>query len=337
MLGLSKPGSTPLQQTLNPTPPQLSASFLPSLAPLKSPTTTTTQAMLFDTACASSVSPSLSPVKEKPHRAEAKSSEIRRPKAMRLSQLLTDDSPPDTSSFKTDDICVQERQQPAQLPHLPQLSVHVGASAPLRMAIVTTEPVTPPFSPPVLPSLSTVAGLALRPSAVSQNQNALPAGTSWFPPSLARTRNTSSVLCSKENNMPLTPINVGGQTVPGLKNRGTTDSVKKIVKRPYKKYYSNPTPSSHCHVCARTSKAVKFAICARISEGLCRKVTCYKCFLKFGWDWEAAVNSKTWLCVHCRGVCPEGRSQCYIYSRVNSKRESKRKRGKAMAGVVRPV
>lgn len=69
---------------------------------------------------------------------------------------------------------------------------------------------------------------------------------------------------------------------------------------------------------------MKFAVCARIAEGLCRKVTCYKCFQKFGWDWESAAGASDWVCVHCRGVCPEGRSQCFIYSRVNSKRESKR-------------
>lgn len=99
---------------------------------------------------------------------------------------------------------------------------------------------------------------------------------------------------------------------------------KRVMKRPYKKYYSNPTPSSHCHVCARTSKAVKIAVCARIAEGLCRKVTCFKCFVRFGWDWEEAMRGGNWVCVHCRGVCPEGRSQCYIYSRVNSKRERRR-------------
>lgn len=65
-------------------------------------------------------------------------------------------------------------------------------------------------------------------------------------------------------------------------------------------------------------------MCARIAEGLCRKVTCYKCFVKFGWDWAKAKGASDWVCVHCRGVCPEGRSQCFIYSRVNSKRESKR-------------
>lgn len=107
-----------------------------------------------------------------------------------------------------------------------------------------------------------------------------------------------------------------GEQAVGMHRRG--------IKRAYKKYYSNPTPSSHCHVCARTSKAVKFAVCARIAEGLCRKVTCYKCFVRFGWDWEEAMRGRDWVCVHCRGVCPEGRSQCYIYSRVNSKRESKR-------------
>eukprot|EP00178_Gracilaria_changii_P016775 TRINITY_DN48139_c0_g1_i1.p1 TRINITY_DN48139_c0_g1~~TRINITY_DN48139_c0_g1_i1.p1 ORF type:complete len:280 (-),score=43.16 TRINITY_DN48139_c0_g1_i1:15-854(-) len=99
-----------------------------------------------------------------------------------------------------------------------------------------------------------------------------------------------------------------------------------IAKRPYKKYYSNPTPSSHCHVCARTSKAVRFATCARIRQGLCRKVICHKCFVKFGWNWEEAMRDEEWLCVHCRGACPEGRSQCFIYARVNRRRGSKRRR-----------
>lgn len=95
------------------------------------------------------------------------------------------------------------------------------------------------------------------------------------------------------------------------------------MKQPYKKYYANPQPSAYCHVCARTSKAVQFAICARIKEGLCRKVICNKCFGKFGWDWDAAQKNPDWVCVHCRGDCPEG-SQCFVYTKVNKAREKKR-------------
>lgn len=90
------------------------------------------------------------------------------------------------------------------------------------------------------------------------------------------------------------------------------------------KFYQNATPSSHCHVCARTAKAVQFAVCARLQAGLCRKVICDKCFSRNNWDWDAAVNDANWTCAHCRGVCPPGRSQCFIYARVNRRRETKR-------------
>ena len=105
-----------------------------------------------------------------------------------------------------------------------------------------------------------------------------------------------------------------------------------LPRRPYKKFYANATPSSHCHVCARTAKSVKFAICSRLQAGLCRKVICDKCFGRFGWNWENAINDPNWVCPHCRDACPPGRSQCFIYARVNRKRETKRAaRAKAAA------
>lgn len=97
-----------------------------------------------------------------------------------------------------------------------------------------------------------------------------------------------------------------------------------VAKRASKKYYSNPGPSAHCHVCARTSKSVRFAACARVRDARCRKVVCERCFTRFGWDWAAAADDPAWTCTHCRGVCPPGRSQCYIYARVNAARERKR-------------
>lgn len=103
------------------------------------------------------------------------------------------------------------------------------------------------------------------------------------------------------------------------------------------KFYQNAAPSSHCHVCARTAAAVRFAVCARLAVGLCRKVACDKCFARFGWDWAAAVGDPSWTCPHCRGACPPGRSQCFIYARVNRRRETKRAARAAAAAAVAAV
>lgn len=147
-------------------------------------------------------------------------------------------------------------------------------------------------------------------------------------------RKVSDLLCSEPTSLPRKRSRV---IIRGLRGRfierverqkismSMQGSPVHIAKRPYKKYYSNPTPSSHCHVCARTSKSVRFAVCSRSTQGLCRKVVCNKCFSKFGWDWDVAVGDRNWECVHCRGVCPAGRSQCFIYSRVNRQRETKRR------------
>lgn len=97
-------------------------------------------------------------------------------------------------------------------------------------------------------------------------------------------------------------------------------------RRTHRKHYANAKPSAHCHVCARTSKRVRFRACANVARGVCRKVVCEKCFARFGWDWSAAAEDKEWTCTHCRGQCPPGKSQCFIYARVNRRRESVRVR-----------
>lgn len=228
-----------------------------------------------------------------------------RPNAMSLSALLTDDS--STSQPKS---ILNPISSPTTT-HFPS-----PPSNQQQQYAPPTEPVTPPFSPTVLPSLS-AAGLTRPPTLQQSQQQPLP--------SLSRSMERSPLSNLPSSTM-TNRVMSNGLTMTSGTSSQSTNSIppKRVMKRPYKKYYSNPTPSSHCHVCARTSKAVKFAICARIKQGLCRKVTCFKCFTKFGWDWEAAVDNTEWICVHCRGECPEERSQCYIYSRVNSKRESKR-------------
>lgn len=111
--------------------------------------------------------------------------------------------------------------------------------------------------------------------------------------------------------------------VAPVRKRARVDTVPPLPARRVK-FYQNAAPSSHCHVCARTANNVRFAVCARLAVGLCRKVTCNKCFARFGWDWSAAISNPSWICPHCRGTCPPGRSQCFIYARVNRRRETKR-------------
>lgn len=96
-----------------------------------------------------------------------------------------------------------------------------------------------------------------------------------------------------------------------------------------RKYYTNPSPSAHCHCCARstTARSVPFVTCSRLSDGLCRKVICVKCFARFSWDWNAASENPSWTCTHCRNSCPE-RSQCFIYSRVNRRRIAKSRKSR---------
>lgn len=105
---------------------------------------------------------------------------------------------------------------------------------------------------------------------------------------------------------------------------------QQVVVRAYKKVYANATPSSYCHVCSRTRKSVRFAECALIKQGLCRKVICDKCFKTFGWDWEFAMGGN-WICVHCRDLCPK-RAQCHIYKKINSRRGSKKVKAKVERG-----
>lgn len=85
--------------------------------------------------------------------------------------------------------------------------------------------------------------------------------------------------------------------------------------------FDKPIPSRFCHVCSRTPKNVRLAVCCKIKEGICRKVICEKCFEEFGFgDFEAALETGTssWCCPHCSNNCP-GRAQCRTYQRINDR------------------
>lgn len=85
--------------------------------------------------------------------------------------------------------------------------------------------------------------------------------------------------------------------------------------------FDKPIPSRFCHVCSRTPKNVRLAVCCKIKEGICRKVICEKCFEEFGFgDFEAALETGTssWCCPHCTDKCP-GRAQCRTYQRINDR------------------
>ena len=99
------------------------------------------------------------------------------------------------------------------------------------------------------------------------------------------------------------------------------EAPRPIPKKTRKKAkFENPVASRFCHVCSRTPpKHVRHAVCMNISDGVCRKVICERCFAdnKFG-NFDLAYDLKDWLCPHCSGTCPP-RAQCKTYSRVNDK------------------
>lgn len=87
-------------------------------------------------------------------------------------------------------------------------------------------------------------------------------------------------------------------------------------------------PSKFCHICLRRGERIEQLACTGVR---CRKVTCEKCFIDFGWDYTYAKAISDWTCCHCRGVCPE-RAQCFIYRRTNDRRHqqlvAKKQKGK---------
>lgn len=85
--------------------------------------------------------------------------------------------------------------------------------------------------------------------------------------------------------------------------------------------FDKPVPSRFCHVCSRTPKSVRLAVCSKIKFGTCRKVICEKCFDSYGYgDFEMAkiTNETDWLCPHCNDNCPP-RAQCRTYQRINDR------------------
>jgi Zinc-finger domain of monoamine-oxidase A repressor R1 len=118
------------------------------------------------------------------------------------------------------------------------------------------------------------------------------------------------------------PGRIPKQAAPGEEDATVADAVLLLLKPKKsrkKAKFDSPVASRFCHVCSRTPKNVRLAVCCKITDGVCRKVICEKCFVEFGYgSFEGALHEKNWLCPHCAGVCPE-RAQCRTYSRINDK------------------
>lgn len=85
--------------------------------------------------------------------------------------------------------------------------------------------------------------------------------------------------------------------------------------------FDKPMPSRFCHICSRTPKSVRLAVCSKIKFGTCRKVICEKCFAKYrygNFDNALDVEESAWLCPHCNENCP-ARAQCRTYQRINDR------------------
>lgn len=101
--------------------------------------------------------------------------------------------------------------------------------------------------------------------------------------------------------------------------------IEKKAKAVVKGKGSGATPAQFCHLCWRSTRKVKVAVCGNILNLACRKVICEKCFGKRGWDFAAALSGNNkWICTHCKGECPS-KAQCYVYSRTNERRRQQRR------------
>lgn len=101
--------------------------------------------------------------------------------------------------------------------------------------------------------------------------------------------------------------------------------------------FEKPVPSRFCHVCSRTPKNVQLTVCSNIRRGICRKVVCEKCFIRYGYgDFNKAKSGENeFLCPHCCNVCP-GRAQCGTYQRINDRlRVNRLKQGTPKCSKIR--
>eukprot|EP00183_Erythrolobus_madagascarensis_P005935 CAMPEP_0185846734 /NCGR_PEP_ID=MMETSP1354-20130828/2271_1 /TAXON_ID=708628 /ORGANISM="Erythrolobus madagascarensis, Strain CCMP3276" /LENGTH=346 /DNA_ID=CAMNT_0028546935 /DNA_START=153 /DNA_END=1193 /DNA_ORIENTATION=- len=96
-------------------------------------------------------------------------------------------------------------------------------------------------------------------------------------------------------------------------------------------------PSRFCHICTKSAKSSRQAVCCNIKNGTCRKVICEKCFEDNNWNFQLAIESSSdWFCPHCAGVCPP-KAQCNVYKRTNQRMRARRMIEKAESKKVTEV
>jgi hypothetical protein len=117
----------------------------------------------------------------------------------------------------------------------------------------------------------------------------------------------------------------------------TDEQLLKLLPKKVRKKakFDSPVASRFCHVCSRTPKNVRLAVCANIRDGVCRKVVCERCFDEYAYGVfdDAYVYGSDWTCPHCQGKCP-ARAQCRTYGRINDRLRVTRLKQPRRAGTI---
>ena len=101
--------------------------------------------------------------------------------------------------------------------------------------------------------------------------------------------------------------------------------------------YSNPVPSTFCHLCSKRKQGSRTLVCGNVEKGSCRKMICEYCFNSYELgDFDALFtrSDNNWVCTHCTATCPEG-SQCFKYEETNDRLRLCRLKSKPSQSAVR--
>lgn len=225
------------------------------------------------------------------------------------------------------------------------INIHPGKQAHYNIirprAITATPPPTPTkYHPATAAAMYTVNPMGgvkplrkvepvqLRPK-VTQNTFVIqPSNTTAMTMSMSMRSQPGSSICISRIPTPSQAFHKGPTTITtnGKKRMApsniNSEADTRGARRP--KRYKSATPSRFCHVCGRKAATTRVALCGRLIDGLCRKVVCERCIIKYNWEKDAPVGKNTpdknWSCPHCRGVCVP-KASCSTYERINSKRK----------------
>jgi len=169
----------------------------------------------------------------------------------------------------------------------------------------------------------------LVPSPSVIKQATMVAATAKATPGRSKTPASTGVSVQVDNDtQPPTrsPVAAGAKATASTPASETPARTVPPPRKRRKATFSKPVPSRFCHLCSRTTPAVRHIVCgALVTSSTCRKVVCDRCFTNAGtagingatWD-EAVAAGPAWRCCHCVGNCPD-RAQCRNYTRTNER------------------